>query len=63
MDKNHENYYDTICKDLFKEHGEKIDALMIVVQNGLSHRIKRIDRIMWLVATVVIGKIVMDIFF
>ena len=59
---DHKTYYDTVCKDLFRAHGEKIDELMYTVKNGLSHRVKRIDKLMWLVAVAVIGKIVADIF-
>ena len=62
-------YYDLKCKERFDGHDKKleeldgkVDALMIIVENGLSHRVKRIDKLIWLIAAVVIGKIVVEAF-
>ncbi len=55
-----DSYYKDVCKDRFDIHEEKIDTLMITVQNGLSHRMKRIERMQWLIASIVIGKIVVE---
>lgn len=56
------NYYEEFCSKRLDKHEVKIDELMYTVKNGLSHRVKRIDRLLWLVATVVIGKVVIDLF-
>ncbi len=56
------NFYKDFCKDRFDTDEEKIDTLMITVQNGLSHRMKRIERMQWLIASIVIGKIVVEFF-
>jgi len=60
--KDHESYYETVCKDLFKEHGEKIDELRIVVKNGLTHRMKRVDKTVWLIIALLVGKWVSEFF-
>ena len=57
-----DNYYDDFCKDRFDKHEAKIDKLMIVVQNGLTHRTARIERTLWFICTIVIGKIALDFF-
>ena len=53
-----ENYYDKICKDRFDGHDRRLDSvvsavnrLITRVENGLSHRTKRIERLMWILIT------------
>lgn len=43
--------YKAICEPIMteikatqKEHGEKLDVINAIVTNGLSHRVKRIER-------------------
>ena len=57
-----DSYYEKFCRDEFRKHGEKIDELMITVKNGLSHRVKRIDRVMWFIAALFITKWVSELF-
>ena len=57
-----DNYYETFCKPRMDRHDDKIYELMIVVKNGLSHRMIRIERMIWFIGTVVVGKIVADLF-
>ena len=45
------NYYHEFCKDEFTKLNTKTDDLSVKVMNGLSHRVKRIDRILWFVGT------------
>jgi len=66
---DHDNYYDNVCKKRFDDHDTKIDALdgkvddiLIKLENGLMSRVKRIDKLIWLVAAVVIGKIIVEAF-
>ncbi len=60
--KDENNFYETICKDRFDRHDEKIDDLMVTVKNGLSHRVKRIDRLMWLMMSIVVAKFITEFF-
>jgi len=64
----HEMYKD-FCKDRFDGHDKRIDSLVsavdnlrVTVNNGLTSRVKRIDKLIWLITAVVIGKVVIDIF-
>ena len=65
----HDNYYDVVCKRRFDEHDVaidtldgKVDNILIKLDNGLMSRVKRIDKLIWLIAAVVIGKVVVDLF-
>ena len=64
-----DNYYDIVCKGRFDNHDTalkeldtKVDDLITKVDNGLTHRVKRIDKLIWLIAAVVVGKIVVEAF-
>ena len=61
--------YDKWCKDRFDRHEVRLDGvvgavndLITKVDNGLTHRVKRIDKLIWLIAVVVIGKVIVDLF-
>ena len=57
------DFYEHHCKQRFDEHGEKIDELMIIVKNGLSNRMKRIDRTQWAILSLVGAAVVKVMFF
>ena len=61
--------YNNFCKDRFDGHDKRLDsavgainALTVKIDNGLTNRVKRIDKLIWLIAVVVIGKVIVDIF-
>ena len=62
-------FYKDVCEKRFDYHqksidkvDETVDKLMVIVENGLTQRVKRIDKLIWLIAVVVIGKVIVDIF-
>ena len=64
-----QDFYKNVCEKRFDDHTEalkavdiKVDNLMVVVNNGLSSRVKRIDKLIWLIAAVVVGKIIVEVF-
>ena len=59
MDNN--DWYKNVCEKRFDDHqrtidivDKKVDDLITTVNNGLSSRVKRIDRLMWLLITGII---------
>ena len=67
---DHDNYYDQFCKDRFDRQEKRLDnvvtavnTLITKVDNGLSSKVKRIDKLMWvLIGAVVAEAIVRRIF-
>ena len=58
-----DNFYDKFCKDRFDRQERRLDGvvnavntLITKVENGLSTRVRRIDRLMW----VLIGAIIVE---
>jgi len=56
------NFYEVHCKYRFNKLEEKVDELAVIVKNGLSHRVKRIDRLMWFTVSLVVAKFVSEFF-
>ena len=65
-----DNYYDRFCKARFDGNEKKIDTvdgkvddLTVIVSNGLSDRVKKIDRMIWvLIGTIIVESIIGRIF-
>ena len=65
-----DSYYDKICRDRFdkleKRHDQVVNAvnsLITKVENGLTHRTKRIEKLIWVIITgIVVEGIITRIF-
>ena len=56
------DYYHDYCKPHFEKHDEKIDELMVLVKNGLTHRVLRAERASYFMITLLIAKLIADFF-
>ena len=64
------NFYQAVCEKRFDDHDkkintvdEKVDKLTVIVSNGLSSRVKRIDRLMWLLIGAILAEAIVGRFF
>ena len=64
------SFYKKVCEKRFDEHKEtiksidgKVDQLMITVNNGLTSKVNRIDKLLWILIGAIIVESVVGRFF